>query len=53
MGDVVKTEETQYTIRENSPTGNNQQQPGEKQDSNKSTDSQESESTIEQGLKLH
>lgn len=34
-------------------TGNNQQQPGEKQDSNKSTDSQESESTIEQGLKLH
>lgn len=36
MGDVVKTEETQNTIRENSQTGNNQQQPGEKQDSNKS-----------------
>lgn len=41
MGDVAKTEETRYTGRENSQTGNNQQQPGEKQDSNKSTDSQE------------
>lgn len=35
MGDVVKTEQTQYTVRENSQTGNNQQQQGEKQDSNR------------------